>query len=79
MHFLTGWKYRFFTMEKIYKQRYERGHTMYPLKEVGKCDINKTGTTVTFSPDGSIFEETVYDFDTLKTAFKRDCIPDKES
>ncbi len=51
---------------KIYKQRYERGHTMYPLKEVGKCDINKTGTTVTFSPDGSIFEETVYDFDTLK-------------
>ena len=39
---------------------------MYPLKEVGKCDINKTGTTVTFSPDGSIFEETVYDFDTLK-------------
>lgn len=39
---------------------------MYPLKEVGKCDVNKTGTTVTFSPDGSIFEETVYDFDTLK-------------
>lgn len=51
---------------KIYQQRYERGHTMYPLKEVGKCDVNKTGTTVTFSPDGSIFEETVYDFDTLK-------------
>ncbi len=44
---------------------------MYPLKEVGKCDVNKTGTTVTFSPDGSIFEETVYDFDTLKAAFKR--------
>ncbi len=51
---------------KIYQQRYERGHTMYPLKVVGNCDVNKTGTQVTFSPDGSIFEETVYDFDTLK-------------
>lgn len=64
---LSNWlEVRIFHDGKIYKQRYERGHTMYPLKEVGKCDINKTGTTVTFSPDGSIFEETVYDFDTLK-------------
>ena len=51
---------------KIYKQRYERGATMYPLREVGTCDPAKTGTKVTFSPDGSIFEETVYDYDTLK-------------
>lgn len=51
---------------KIYQQRYEKGHTMYPLKEVGKCDKNKTGTTVTFLPDDTIFEETVYDFNTLK-------------
>ncbi|MDE7435855.1 MAG: DNA topoisomerase (ATP-hydrolyzing) subunit B [Lachnospiraceae bacterium] len=51
---------------KIYQQRYEKGHTMYPLKEVGKCDKNKTGTTVTFLPDETIFEETVYDFNTLK-------------
>ena len=64
---LSNWlEVQIFLDGKIYKQRYERGHTMYPLKEVGKCDINKTGTTVTFSPDGSIFEETVYDFDTLK-------------
>jgi len=64
---LSNWlEVQIFHDGKIYKQRYERGHTMYPLKEVGKCDINKTGTTVTFSPDGSIFEETIYDFDTLK-------------
>lgn len=64
---LSNWlEVQIFHDGKIYKQRYERGHTMYPLKEVGKCDINKTGTIVTFSPDGSIFEETVYDFDTLK-------------
>ena len=64
---LSNWlEVQIFHDGKIYKQRYERGHTRYPLKEVGKCDINKTGTTVTFSPDGSIFEETVYDFDTLK-------------
>ena len=64
---LSNWlEVQIFHDGKIYKQRYERGHTMYPLKEVGKCDINKTGTTVTFSPDGSIFEETVYNFDTLK-------------
>lgn len=50
----------------IYKQRYERGKTMYPLKEAGTCEPEKTGTKVTFSPDGSIFEETVYDYDTLK-------------
>lgn len=51
---------------KIYKQRYEKGHTMYPLKVVGECEPEKSGTQVTFSPDGSIFEETVYDYDTLK-------------
>ena len=51
---------------KVYKQRYERGNTMYPLKEAGTCDPQKTGTKVTFSPDGSIFEDTVYDYDTLK-------------
>ena len=51
---------------KVYKQRYERGATMYPLQEAGTCDPKKNGTKVTFSPDGSIFEETVYDYDTLK-------------
>ena len=51
---------------KKYQQRYERGKTMYPLKEVGDCDADKTGTTVTFLPDKEIFEETVYDYDILK-------------
>ena len=64
---LSNWlEVQIFHEGKIYQQRYERGHTMYPLKVVGNCDINKTGTQVTFSPDGSIFEETVYDFNTLK-------------
>lgn len=51
---------------KVYKQRYERGVTMYPLKETGTCDPEKTGTKVTFLPDNTIFEETVYDYDILK-------------
>lgn len=52
---------------KIYKQRYERGHACYPLKEIGTCPENKTGTKVTFMPDDTIFTETtVFDFDILK-------------
>lgn len=51
---------------KIYKQRYERGKTMYPLKVAGECPAEKHGTKVTFLPDKEIFEETVYDYDTLK-------------
>jgi len=50
----------------VYQQRYERGHTMYDLKIIGDCDPDHTGTVVTFSPDGSIFEETVFDYDVLK-------------
>ena len=50
----------------VYKQRYERGKTMYPLKIVGSCGAEEHGTRVTFLPDKEIFEETVYDFDTLK-------------
>ena len=52
---------------KVYKQRYERGHVCYPLKEIGTCDPEKTGTTVVFKPDATIFQETtVYEFDILK-------------
>ncbi len=51
---------------KIHKQRYERGHVCYPLKVVGDCPADKTGTKVTFLPDNTIFEETVYDHDILK-------------
>ena len=52
---------------KVYKQRYERGHVCYPLKEIGECPLEKTGTTVHFLPDDTIFTETtVYEFDVLK-------------
>ena len=55
---------------KIYKQRYERGHVIYKLKVVGECDPAKTGTKVTFLPDDTIFEDTVFDYDTLKQRFR---------
>ena len=51
---------------KIYRQRYERGKVVYKLKVIGECDPKKTGTMVTFLPDGEIFEETVFDFNVLK-------------
>ena len=52
---------------KVYKQRYERGHVCYPLKETGTCPPEKTGTRITFMPDKEIFTETVvFDFDILK-------------
>lgn len=54
------------TEGKIYKQRYEKGKTMYPLKTIGDCDPEDHGTTVTFLPDKDIFEETIFDYDTLK-------------
>ena len=51
---------------KIYNQRYERGDVCYPLKEIGTCPEDKTGTKVTFKPDAQIFETTVFEFDILK-------------
>lgn len=52
---------------KVYKQRYERGQVCYPLKKIGTCPKEKTGSTISFLPDKLIFTETtVYDFDILK-------------
>ena len=52
---------------KVYKQRYERGHVCYPLKVVGECSKETTGTKVTFKPDATIFTETTeFEFDVLK-------------
>ena len=52
---------------KVYKQRYERGKVCYPLKEIGICPKEKTGSTISFLPDKTIFTETtIYDFDILK-------------
>ena len=49
---------------KLYQQRYERGKVMYPLKEIGTTDHN--GTEVRFLPDKEIFEETEFDYNTLR-------------
>ena len=51
---------------KIYKQRYERGKVIYKLKVVGECEIEKTGTKVSFKPDGEIFEELIFDYSVLE-------------
>ena len=53
---------------KLYKQRYERGKVMYPLKEIGTSTLN--GTKVTFMPDDTIFETTVFDYDTLRARLR---------
>ena len=54
----------------IYKQRYERGKVVDRLRVIGDCDSEKSGTKVTFLPDKEIFEETVFDYDTLKQRFR---------
>ena len=51
---------------QVYRQRYEKGKTIYPLKVIDTCEPEKTGTMVSFLPDKEIFEETVYDYDILK-------------
>ncbi|MCI8925970.1 MAG: DNA topoisomerase (ATP-hydrolyzing) subunit B [Lachnospiraceae bacterium] len=65
---LSDWlEVEIFTEGKIYKQRYERGHVCYPLKIIGDCESEKTGTKITFKPDATIFQETlVYEYDILK-------------
>ncbi|MCM1188680.1 MAG: DNA topoisomerase (ATP-hydrolyzing) subunit B [bacterium] len=56
---------------KVYRQRYEKGHVCYPLKEVGTCPAEKTGSRITFMPDDTIFTETTYfDFDILKVRLR---------
>ena len=53
---------------KLYKQRYERGKVMYPLKEVGTSAFD--GTRVTFMPDDTIFETNEFDYDTLRSRLR---------
>ncbi len=56
---------------KIYKIRFENGgHTVAPLKEIGTCEENRTGTWVTFKPDADIFDTDIYDYDTLKVRLR---------
>ena len=64
---LSEWlEVKVFQNGNIYEQRYERGKVMYPLKIVGSCNVEKTGTEVHFLPDKEIFEDTVYDYNVLK-------------
>ena len=64
---LSNWlEVEIFKDGKIYNQRYERGKVMYDLKVIGECLNDKTGTKVTFLPDDTIFEETVYEYNILK-------------
>ena len=51
---------------KVHEQRYERGKVITKLTQVGTCEESYTGTTVTFMPDDTIFEETVFDYKVLK-------------
>ena len=55
---------------KMHWQRYERGKVVEKLKEIGDCDPERHGTKVRFLPDDEIFEETVFDYDTLKQRFR---------
>ena len=56
---------------KIHYIKFENGgHTVEPLKVIGECDINRTGTTVTFKPDPTIFDSEIYDYDTLKVRIR---------
>ena len=54
----------------VHYQRYEYGHVVEPLKVIDKCDENFTGTEVTFLPDDSIFEDTIYDYKVLETRLR---------
>ena len=56
---------------KVYFIRFENGgHTVEPLKVIGECELNRTGTSVTFKPDASIFDSDIYDYETLKVRIR---------
>ena len=55
---------------QVYKQRYERGKVCYKLKVIGECEPERTGTKVTFYPDAEIFDDIIFDYDTLKQRFR---------
>ncbi len=55
---------------KVYHQRYNRGKAVCQVEEIGTCPEGETGTTISFLPDKEIFEETVYDFDTLENRLR---------
>ena len=68
---LSNWlKVEIYHEGKVYQQRYERGKVMEKLTVIGDCEEEKTGTKVTFLPDDTIFETTIFDFNVLKQRFR---------
>ena len=68
---LSEWlEVRVYQGGKIYQQRYEQGKAVYPVKVIGECPLEQTGTEVAFLPDKGIFEETVFNFEDLKTRLR---------
>ena len=64
---LSDWlEVEIYSEGKVYMQRYERGKVAKKLAVIGECGPDKTGTKVTFLPDDTIFEETIFDYDVLK-------------
>ena len=68
---LSEWlEVRVYQGGKIYQQRYEQGKAVYPVKVIGECPLEQTGIEVFFLPDKEIFEETVFNFEDLKTRLR---------
>ena len=69
---LSSWvEVKVFKNGKVYFIRFEKGgHTVEKLHEIGDCEPNRTGTTVTFKPDPEIFDTTIYDYETLKVRIR---------
>lgn len=64
---LSDWlEVEIFTEGSVYKEKFERGKVVSPLKKTGSCPEDRHGSKVTFKPDGTIFEETVFDYNVLK-------------
>ena len=56
---------------KIHYIKFEKGgKTVEPLKEIGECEQDRTGTWVTFKPDSEIFDTDIYDYNTLKVRIR---------
>ena len=69
---LSSWvEVKVYKNSKVYFVRFENGgHTVEKLKEIGNCEPNRTGTSVTFKPDPEIFDTTIYDYETLKVRIR---------
>ena len=69
---LSSWvEVKVYKNGKVYFVRFENGgHTVEKLHEIGDCESNRTGTSVTFKPDPEIFDTTIYDYETLKVRIR---------